>query len=658
MAASESDEESEYEEEEEDEEEESHFLDGEEEEEEDEGEEEEDDDEEEDDSEAPPTPSSHAAYFTRHRKVNALLLSKYDSVWQTTRNLGWKPFGKDQVKKGRCQLCWSDKQVSMKQVMKLNSMQKINHFPGMLELCRKAGTARNLNKMLKAVGKAYNIFPKTFMLPADYTELKKEWEHGKSYGNKTFIVKPSQGCQGHGIRLTRCLDEISPSEPNIVQRYMHRPHLLGGYKYDLRLYVLVSSLNPLRVFLFREGLVRVCTQKYQPLEKNMGDVRMHLTNYSINKDSEAFVQPEDEEDCADAHKRTISSLMKTLAEEGHDTEELWQKIGEVCVKTLIAVQPHLEHTYSTARRGSDDAGSGCFELLGFDIMMDYKLKPFLLEVNHTPSFRCDSPLDEAVKMAVLRGTMEMVSPSREEWRLTKHRRRRFTPELREHLVSVRDEYELHNADRLGFDTLYPPNAATCGGDAEAAVALRAQYDTFREASRQLYDGMSVSGSRRQANNCSSGGPKPMLASPSRHGMRAGSTGSFHATAAAAIFKDALAAGLQAGNDQLRSARAADANAMLHKSTPKAAAPTGAPAGGSSYSAASTRGASVPVTVRKGGSPMRARRGFERGANSSPARAASPAARGGKGKAKSKSARSKSPAGRSKRSGSPAAVFVC
>ena len=123
----------------------------------------------------------------------------------------------------------------------------------MLELVRKTGTARNLNKMLKAIGKEYKFFPKTFMLPADYTALKAEWDNGKNHGNKTFIVKPSKGCQGTGIRLTRCLDEISPHDPNIVQRYLHRPHLLDGYKYDLRLYVLVSSLQPLRIFIFREG---------------------------------------------------------------------------------------------------------------------------------------------------------------------------------------------------------------------------------------------------------------------------------------------------------------------------------------------------------------------------------------------------------------------
>ena len=57
--------------------------------------------------------------------------------------------------------------------------------------------------------------------------------------------------------LTRSLDQIDPSEPNIVQRYMHRPHLLDGYKYDLRLYVLVSAISPLRIYLFEEGLVRL-----------------------------------------------------------------------------------------------------------------------------------------------------------------------------------------------------------------------------------------------------------------------------------------------------------------------------------------------------------------------------------------------------------------
>ena len=485
-----------------------------------------------------PRPTKHR----RQRKLSSLLLSKYDAVWQTTEVLGWTAYAADQEEqcKTTYNVCWSDTSVALERIMKMGRLQKINHYPGMLELVRKAGTARNLNKMLKAVGKEYKFFPKTFMLPADYTELKKEWEHGKNHGNKTFIVKPSKGCQGTGIRLTRCLDDISPHEPNIVQRYLHRPHLLDGYKYDLRLYVLLSSLNPLRIFIFREGLVRVCTQKYHAVEKNMSDVRMHLTNYAINKDSEAFVQPEDEEDCDDAHKRTISSLMRTLADEGHDTQALWTAIGEVCVKTLISVQPHLEHTYFTCRRRSDDAGSGCFELLGFDIMMDHKMRPFLLEVNHSPSFTCDSALDASVKQAVLRSTMEMVSFSKDEWKLMKRHKQRMTPQLREHLVELRDEYENANSHRLGFDTLYPPNAGTTGGDEAKAAELRERYDSHLAVATELYSSMSLTGSRRQTSNCGSKAVNPALSGNRQASGGAGTKpagvgtkSTFHAAAIAA-----------------------------------------------------------------------------------------------------------------------------
>lgn len=47
------------------------------------------------------------------------------------------------------------------------SLQKINHFPGMSEICRKDLLARNMNRMLKLFPKDYNIFPRTWCLPAE-----------------------------------------------------------------------------------------------------------------------------------------------------------------------------------------------------------------------------------------------------------------------------------------------------------------------------------------------------------------------------------------------------------------------------------------------------------------------------------------------------------
>ena len=108
---------------------------------------------------------SRPSKFRRYRRLKALLLSKYDSVWNTTKVLGWDPHAADDEEANHYNVCWSDTSVTLERIMRMGRLQKINHFPGMLELVRKAGTARNLNKMLKAVGKEYKFFPKTFMLP-------------------------------------------------------------------------------------------------------------------------------------------------------------------------------------------------------------------------------------------------------------------------------------------------------------------------------------------------------------------------------------------------------------------------------------------------------------------------------------------------------------
>ena len=74
--------------------------------------------------------------------------------------------------------------------------------------------------------------------------------------------------------------------PCVVQHYIANPlTLLGGFKFDLRVYVLVASVSPLRIFVFRDGIVRICSIPYEsPNPENMHNARMHLSNFAINKE--------------------------------------------------------------------------------------------------------------------------------------------------------------------------------------------------------------------------------------------------------------------------------------------------------------------------------------------------------------------------------------
>jgi len=180
-----------------------------------------------------------------------------------------------------------------------------------------------------------------------------------------------------------------------VQKYIKNPALIDGHKFDFRIYVLVTSVvEPLTIFVYNDGLVRLASEKYN-LSKNGGGVQdhyMHLTNYSLNKKNQGKFDGE-------RHKLRLSDCMgpggftSVHPEKGtlkKSSEVLWLEIEDIVIKTVITIQPQLQHYYRSSQPREPDL---CYELLGFDIMLDRKLKPWLLEVNHLPSFNHDTPTD-------------------------------------------------------------------------------------------------------------------------------------------------------------------------------------------------------------------------------------------------------------------------
>lgn len=114
-----------------------------------------------------------------------------------------------------------------------------------------------------------------------------------------FIGKPSRGRGGEGIILIQKFKDIPKNvfsheeKDMLVQRYIKTPLLLESKKFDLRLYVLVKGYDPVEAYLADEGLARLCTENYrQPTQSNMKNMFMHLTNFSLNKNSENYKAPD------------------------------------------------------------------------------------------------------------------------------------------------------------------------------------------------------------------------------------------------------------------------------------------------------------------------------------------------------------------------------
>ncbi|KAL8178395.1 UNVERIFIED_CONTAM: Tubulin polyglutamylase ttll7 [Gekko kuhli] len=356
-------------------------------------------------------------------------------------------------------LIWSDSAVQQEKIAELRNYQRINHFPGMGEICRKDFLARNMTKMIKSQPQEYSFIPRTWIFPAEYTQFQnyvKELKRKRR--QKTFIVKPANGAMGHGISLIRNGEKLHSQEHLIVQEYLEKPFLIEGYKFDLRVYIL--------------------SQLY-----------MHLTNYSVNKHNERFDRDETEDK---GSKRSIKWFTEFLQTNQLDVSKFWNDISELVVKTLIVAEPHVLHAYRMCRPGQPPGSdSVCFEVLGFDILLDRKLKPWLLEINRAPSFGTDQKIDYDVKKGVLlnalkllnirtsdkrknlaqqkaeaqrrlygHGSMKRLSPVSSDWEKQRHSLERRREELKERLAQVRRQIskEQHENRHMGnYRRIYPPD---------------------------------------------------------------------------------------------------------------------------------------------------------------------------------------------------------
>ena len=167
---------------------------------------------------------------------------------------------------------------------------------------------------------------------------------------------------------------------------------------------------PLTVYLFEEGLGRFATEKY-----TIDDIDqrcMHLTNYSLNKHSSNFVKNTNEDVDDSGSKWSLSAFKRRLEREvgSERSTEIWRQVDDLVVKTLISAEPTI---FEAMRANIPAAARGepnrmCFQVFGFDVMLDETGKPWLLECNLDPALRTESPLDLKIKSTMLIDLLNVV----------------------------------------------------------------------------------------------------------------------------------------------------------------------------------------------------------------------------------------------------------
>ena len=242
--------------------------------------------------------------------------------------------------------------------------------------------------------KDFDYLPETFILPKDKELFDEKMKDYKLSTKNLWLVKPPDSDQGRGIYLMEKPEDVCSN--CIVNRYIANPHLLNKKKYDLRVYVLITSFNPLIVYVYDDGLVRLCVDDYTISLESLKNLYIHLTNTSLNDKSEKF-KINNDPDAEYGNTWTIKTLRRHFENEGFDFDEIMEGIQDFTVKTTITM---LESEINAQiRNGITD--NNLFGLFGIDVLIDNHLKPWLIEFNAFPSFISYTRVDSVIKSKLL-----------------------------------------------------------------------------------------------------------------------------------------------------------------------------------------------------------------------------------------------------------------
>ena len=274
--------------------------------------------------------------------------------------------------------------------------QKIFPLISYLSIAKKDNLVFNYLKLKNKYSKDFNYLPQTYIIPKDRNYLMKQFKNYTVNLDNLWLIKPTLGDQGRGIHLLESINDIIKCRSCIITKYISNPDLVNGKKYDIRMYLLVTNINPLIIYIYNDGLVRVATENYILSLETLKNLYIHLTNTSLNDKSKKFIINNDPE-AEKGNTWTLHTLKNKFKRENHDFNIIMEQVKDFSIKTILSMLKKeiiYEHDF-----GYYD--NNIFGLFGIDVLIDSNLRPWLIEVNAFPSLMSYTKVDSLIKSKLL-----------------------------------------------------------------------------------------------------------------------------------------------------------------------------------------------------------------------------------------------------------------
>ena len=273
----------------------------------------------------------------------------------------------------------------------LTPWQVVNRLPNVNIICRKAPFVRAVQRIQKFFPSNFTFLPKSYILPLQ----KEPFMSQVNKHNKTYIVKPDNGALGQGIVVINPSDQYQVTNHLSVAQEYKNSYLIDGYKFDLRIYCLVIAAEKPEIYVYHDGIARFCSAP-----ANSGNQFGQLTNTAVNIKNPSVT--------AESITHIVSDVFADLKRKGANIDKLWLDIENAMALTVLSAAPFIMNgsRYQCPMIGYPR----CFQLLGFDVLLDENLKPWILEVNYRPSLEYGTQAEKNLKIKMLKELMSIAFP--------------------------------------------------------------------------------------------------------------------------------------------------------------------------------------------------------------------------------------------------------
>ena len=285
----------------------------------------------------------------------------------------------------------------VERIKRINKYQFFGFFPTFLKLQIKTEIYKIFKKFQYNFPDDFNFMAETFIFPEEKELIINKFKNYTLNKTNLYLIKPPNLSSGEGIYFLNKFSEIK-YDKYIITKYINSL-LVYQKKFDLRIYVLITGISPLKIYLNIDGIVRIAANNYSL--DNL-DLSSHLTGITTNLKKNIF-KKNNNYFSQDGNHWSLFVFKNYYENQGKNYTVLWDKIKDIVIKSFIFLteEPINYEKFIKEKK--------IYQIWGLDILIDENERPWLLEMNgRHPGLDSRDKMDLIVKSELIKDMWNII----------------------------------------------------------------------------------------------------------------------------------------------------------------------------------------------------------------------------------------------------------